>query len=79
MGRHKKVCDDVKLAAVRMARVMSPQEVAVLLDISDDTVRRSVKQFEMTGSVVATASGAKRGRKAILNEDDKAVSTRSSL
>jgi transposase len=68
------VSPDLKRAAVRMSRAFSIPVVAVLLGVSDDTIRRAIKQYEATGDVVALPSGKKRGRKPKLDEDDRKAS-----
>jgi transposase len=68
------ISNDLKMAAVRMSRVLPVKLVAVLLDISADSVRRSVKNYEEFGEVHAPQSGKARGRKRILDESDLAVS-----
>ena len=72
MGRE--IHPDVKRAAVRLSHFFSHQVTAGLLGISDDTVRRAVQLYHETGDVVSSGSGARRGRKAVLDESHKAVS-----
>jgi DeoR/GlpR family transcriptional regulator of sugar metabolism len=47
--------------------------VAVLLDISQDTIRRALINYEESGDVVRTDEGTVRGRKRLLNEEDHQV------
>jgi transposase len=65
---------DIKRAAVRLNHFFNAKETAYFLGISEDTVRRAVKQFQETGDVSAPSKGVKRGRKPILDEGDLSVS-----
>jgi hypothetical protein len=66
---------DLKRVAVRLMRAFSIPIVAILLDISEDTVRRAIASFELIGDVVpeATSDGPTRGRPRLLNDDDLQV------
>jgi len=65
------ISPDLKRAAVRMSRVFPVPIVATLLDISSDTVHRSIQNFNNNGDVVPLPTGAKKGRKRILDEEDE--------
>jgi DeoR/GlpR family transcriptional regulator of sugar metabolism len=65
---------DLKRAAVRLTRAFPVAMVSVLLDISEDTIRRAMANCEETGDVVRADGGATRGRKRLLSEDDHRVS-----
>jgi hypothetical protein len=66
---------DLKRVAVRLTCAFPVAVVSVLLDISEDTVRRAVANYEATGDIVQPDSGANRGRKHLLSEDDHRVSS----
>jgi hypothetical protein len=68
------ISPDIKRAAVRLTRAFPVAMVSVLLDISEDTIRRALVNSEETGDVVRADGGATRGRKRLLNEDDHRVS-----
>jgi hypothetical protein len=68
------ISSDLKRAAVRMCRVLPISTVALLLGISEITIRRTLKLYEETGDVIPIPTGRKRGRKPILSEDDLKVS-----
>lgn len=57
-----------------MCHVLPIATVALLLGISDETVRRSLKYKDETGDVLPAATGAKRGRKTKLDDDARKVS-----
>jgi hypothetical protein len=71
------VSADLKRVAVRLLRAFPISVVAVLLDISEDTIRRVVSLSESTGDVVpppaSDTDGIVRGRKRLLSEEDLAV------
>jgi transposase-like protein len=72
---YRSVSVDIKRAAVRMTLKFdfAVPDVASLLNISPDTIRRAIRQHNETGDVVKLEKGAKRGRKKILDEDDLKV------
>lgn len=69
----KVVSMDLKHAAIRMSRLFPVQIVALCLDISENTVRRSVQQYEEIGEILPHNSAA-WGRKTVLDEEDRKVS-----
>lgn len=69
----RRIHPDLKRTAVRLSTVFTPQVVASILEISDDTVRRAVKQFQTTGDVIPLLQ-KKGGRKPILSTEEKCVS-----
>ena len=71
---YRHVSDDLKRAAVRMCRVLSVQTVSIMLDISEITIRRAIKNFNETGDVAPLPTGIRRGRRAILEGNDANVS-----
>jgi hypothetical protein len=72
---YRQVSVDIKRAAVRMTLNFdfAVPDVATLLNISPDTIRRAIRQHNETGDVVMVGKGGKRGRKKILDEDDLKV------
>jgi transposase len=50
-------------------------QAAEICGISESSVRRIAKSFELTGSYEPIPCPIKRGRKRILDENDHAVST----
>lgn len=72
MGRNK-VSAELKRISVRLSRVFPIPIVAILLEISDDTVRRAVQLHEVSGDILPIPTGAPRGRRPILTEEDRQV------
>ena len=72
---YRSVSVDLKRAAVRMTLQFdfAVPDVATMLNISTDSIRRAIRQHLETGDVVPTEKGAKKGRKKILNGDDLMV------
>lgn len=70
----KAISSDIRQAALRMSRVLSVQLVSAFLDISEDSVRRIIRQYAATGDVLPPPTGKTRGRKAILTDEDRKVS-----
>ena len=48
--------------------------VAILLDILEETIRRALRLYEETGDVLPIPTGLRRGRKPILNNNNRRVS-----
>jgi transposase len=65
---------DLKHAAVRMSRVMSTGMVAAFLNMSEESVRRTVNLYNETGDVNPVPTGRRRGRPPALDSEDLKVS-----
>jgi hypothetical protein len=70
---YRNVSNDLKHAAVRMSRALPIKTVALLLNISEETVCRAINLYIETGDVIPLSTGLKRGRKRILSESDAQV------
>jgi transposase len=69
-----KIHPDTRRIAIRLLMDHDYLEVAAKCGISESSVRRIAKTFQSTGSMDPIPGTVKRGRKAILAEEDHEVS-----
>jgi hypothetical protein len=71
---YRQVSPEIKRLIVRNSAVLPEYMVAIILDVSNTTVRHTLDTYEECGDVVHTSeSNFQRGRPAILNDDDREV------
>jgi hypothetical protein len=76
MPRRKKASRlsyDLKCTIIRLTVLFPTNVVSLLADVSEDTIRRLVDLFSLTGDIEPLESGKKRGRRPIFNEDEMKV------